>query len=468
MNHKYHVFFRRVSSVNQDLETQIEFDRPFRENCDEDKILVFNEDATSANKLRINQRPKIMEVLELIKANKVDTVYAYDRTRLFRDYYEAQEFSHACVEHSVNIVFTSSSNGHLPFTGDIFVEGILNLFGDIEGKNIARRTLEARRKYPPTKFGYEKTNDKKYRKLVETKPIIEDFFEEIQQVESREDLIYFLKKYRQAFGKGRTDENLLRMATDPFYAGHDLHGGEFCLPHVDPFLSKDTFLQIQEKLVPLIESYKLYTIEMQSLYIDSPKCGFCHKTLKPKLNSDRSNAFVSCSSGHKRVHYKIQEINAAVTETIKQVLENFDADKLISDSQVKMKSIKKTLEDEMRKTQKLIQQASDFILFSEDGTYNDDWQEHEQYKSLQQLHKLYRDLEVELSEKHELLIDNQKLYQLIVEAIKNQEEINISALASLFINEVRLFSEKIEIDVSKFDYVSDFDTEIILLQEDIA
>ena len=245
-------------------------------------------------------------------------------------------------------------------------------------------------------------------------------------------------------------------------------GGEFCLPHVDPFLSKDTFLQIQEKLVPLIESYKLYTIEMQSLYIDSPKCGLCHKTLKPKLNSDRSNAFVSCSSGHKRVNYNIREINAAVTETIKQVLENFDADKLISDSQVKMKSIKKTLEDEMRKTQKLIQQASDIILFSEDGTYNDDWQENEQYKSLQQLHKLYRDLEVELSEKHELLIDNQKLYQLIVEAIKNQEEMNISALASLFINEVRLFSEKIEIDVSKFDYVSDFDTEIILLQEDIA
>lgn len=245
MNHKYHVFFRRVSSANQDLETQIEFDRPFREKCDEDKILIMNEDATSANKLRVDQRPKLMEVLELIEADKVDTIYAYDRTRLFRDYYEAQDFCHACIEHEVTIVFTSTSNGHLPFTGDIFMEGILNLFGDIEGKNIARRTVEARRKYPPKKFGYEKTTDKTYQKLKETKPIIEEFFEEIQQVNSLNTLIPFLKKYRRSFGKGRTDENLLRMATDPFYAGYDLHGGEYQLPHVDPFLSKENFLQIQ-------------------------------------------------------------------------------------------------------------------------------------------------------------------------------------------------------------------------------
>ena len=468
MNHKYHVFFRRVSSANQDLETQIEFDRPFREACNEDKILIIDEDATSANKLRIDQRPKIMEVLELIEADKVDTVYAYDRTRLFRDYYEAQDFCQSCIEHEVKIIFTSTSNGHIPFTGDIFMEGILNLFGDIEGKNIARRTEEARRKYPPTKFGYEKTKDKKYQKLEETKPIIEEFFEEIQQINSLETLTPFLKKYRQAFGKGRTNENLLRMATDPFYAGYDLHGGEFHLPHVDPFLSKESFLHIQEQLVPLIEAYELHTTDIRSLHTDLPKCGYCHKTLKPKLTADRSVAILSCSSGHKRIHYKTQEINAAVTETIEQVLNQFDADKLISDSNAKMKEIRKTLKEEMNKTKKHIQQASDAILFSENGTYNENWEENEQYKTMQELHKVYRDLEDELSEKHKLLIDNKQLYQLTIETIESQEKMNISALASLLIYEVRLFAEKIEIDVNKFDYVRDFDSEIIIHQEDIS
>ncbi|WP_042353094.1 recombinase family protein [Bacillus massiliigorillae] len=465
MNHKYHVFFRRVSSANQDLETQIEFDRPFREACDEDKILIIDEDATSANKLRIDQRPKIMEVLELIEADNVDTVYAYDRTRLFRDYYEAQDFCQACIEHEVKIIFTSTSNGHIPFTGDIFMEGILNLFGDIEGKNIARRTDEARRKYPPKKYGYRKTNDKKYQKVMETKQIIEEFFEEIQEIHSLKSLISFLKKYRQSLGKGRMDKDLLRMATDPFYAGYDLHGGEFHLPHVDPFLSKESFLQIQKQLVPVIEAYESHLTNIQSLYTSLPKCGYCHKTLKPKLTADRSVTFMSCSSRHIKVYYETKEINAVVLETIKQVLNQLDADKLIFDSNAKMKEIRKTLKEEINKTKREIQKASDAILFSENDSYNENWEENEQYKTMQELHKVYRYLEEELREKHKLLIGNQQLYQLTIESLENQAEMNISALTGLLINEVRLFAEKIEIDVNKFDYLRDFNTEIIIQQE---
>lgn len=175
MKQKLHIFFRRVSSANQDLITQIAFDQPYRELCDKEQIVEVNEDATSVNKLSIAQRPKIMDIIQLIKEDKVEKVYAYDRTRLFRDYYEAQEFCHTCIEHNVEIIFTSSSNGHMGFTGDIFIEGLLNLFGDIEGKNIARRTLEARRKYPPSKFGYVKTEQKKYQKAEETEPALVQF-----------------------------------------------------------------------------------------------------------------------------------------------------------------------------------------------------------------------------------------------------------------------------------------------------
>lgn len=89
MKQKLKVFFRRVSSTNQDLATQIEFDRPYRERYEKEHILEVNEDDTSANKLRIIQRPKMKEIMQLIKEGKVEKLFAYDRTRLFRDFYEA-------------------------------------------------------------------------------------------------------------------------------------------------------------------------------------------------------------------------------------------------------------------------------------------------------------------------------------------------------------------------------------------
>lgn len=465
MKNKFHIFFRRVSSANQDLATQIEFDRPYREACEEDKILIMNEDDTSANKLRVAQRPKIPDIIQMIKEDKVEKVYAYDRTRLFRDYYEAQDFCNVCNKHNVNIIFTSTSNGHMPFTGDLFIEGILNLFGDIEGKNIARRTSEARRKYPPRKFGYRKTEDKKYHKLDETRAIIEEFFEELKNIESMETLIIFLKKYRQAFGKGRTDENLMRMASDPFYAGYDLHEGEYKLPHVDPFLSKESFLQIQKQIGPLMKTYETHVKGVQSLYTNFPKCGYCHTPLRPRLTADRSASSISCSQGHDRVSHTTQTINEAVNETIKKVLVHLDAEQLVADSNYKLKEIRKTLKQEMSKISKQIKQASDDILFSDEKNYDLKWEETEQYLEMQELYKIYRHYEEELNEKHKLLVENRQLYQLTLEAIQKQLEMNISALANLLINEVRLFENTIEIDVNKFDYVRNFDTEIILHQE---
>ncbi|WP_374049597.1 hypothetical protein [Neobacillus sp. OS1-2] len=46
-------------------------------------------------------------------------------------------------------------------TEDVFLEGLLNIFSDIEGKNISRRTTEARRRYPAKKLEYEKVKETK-------------------------------------------------------------------------------------------------------------------------------------------------------------------------------------------------------------------------------------------------------------------------------------------------------------------
>ena len=465
MKQKLHIFFRRVSSANQDLITQIEFDRPYMELCDKEQIVEVNEDATSANKLSVAQRPKIMDIIQLIKEDKVEKVYAYDRTRLFRDYYEAQEFCHTCIEHNVEIIFTSSSNGHMGFTGDVFIEGLLNLFGDIEGKNIARRTLEARRKYPPKKFGYIKTEQKKYQKAEKTEAALVQFFEEIQQIDSLELLIPFLSKYRKVLEK--SDDNLIRITTDPFYAGHDLYEGEYTLPHVDPFITKETFLQVQGQLNPVIKAYEANIQKLQELYIGYPKCGYCLKSLKPRFNSDRSAAFFSCSYGHEKVYYDTFTINETIIEVIGQVIDHLNVDQLLIDSSNRMKEIRRMIKQEQNKTEVLLKEAKDAILFSNEG-YDKEWNDKENYQEVLSLQKQYRFYEEELNKKQRLLIENKQLHQLTIDAIENQSALNIRALCELLINEVRLYDQSIEFDVNKCDYIIDLDAEMIMQLEENA
>ena len=463
MKQKLHIFFRRVSSANQDLATQIEFDRPYRELCNEEQIVEVNEDDTSANKLSVAQRPKIMDIIQLIKEDKVEKVYAYDRTRLFRDYYEGQEFCHTCIEHDVEIIFTSSSNGHMGFTGDFFIEGLLNLFGDIEGKNIARRTIEARRKYPSKKYGYVKTKQKKYQKATEIESSLVQFFEEIQQIDSLELFTQFLLKYRKLLAK--PDDTLIRMAIDPFYAGYDLHEGEYQLPHVDPFITKETFLQIQGQLNPLIKAYEANIQKLRELYIDYPKCGYCLKSLKPRFNSDRTAVYFSCSKGHTKVYYDTFTINKTAMEVIEQVIAKLDVNQLLIDSTNKMKEIRRMIKQAQNKTEALLKEAENAILFSQKG-YDQEWNEKENYQEVLSLQKQYRLNEEELKKKQQLLIENKQLHQLIIEAIEKQAELNVTALCDLLIKEVRLYEQSIEVDVNKCDYILHFDNEMILQLEE--
>jgi DNA invertase Pin-like site-specific DNA recombinase len=130
---KTHVFFRRVSTAGQDIITQEAADLPFREKLQDDDILIINEIATSANKKAISERPEMQRLISLIKNNKVHSIYAFDRSRLFRDFYEGMEFNDLRAKYNVQIIYTSVGNGNMPASDDVFVEGLLSMFSDIEG-----------------------------------------------------------------------------------------------------------------------------------------------------------------------------------------------------------------------------------------------------------------------------------------------------------------------------------------------
>lgn len=195
---KYHVFFRRVSTAGQDIAIQITADAPYREHLLPEEILVFEENAVSANKLSLQERPEMHKIISLIKQDKIHTVYAFDRSRLFRDSYEANAFNDLRKKHKVQLVLTSTDSGNIQATEDIFLEGLLNIFSDIEGKNIARHTTEARRMYPPKKLGYVKVAEtKQYTKDPNKQQPLEQFFASLDGITTTEELAKILPLYRK-------------------------------------------------------------------------------------------------------------------------------------------------------------------------------------------------------------------------------------------------------------------------------
>lgn len=71
-----------------------------------------NENGVSANKLDIEKRSQMKKFIQMNINNQVGIIYVFDRTRLFRDFYESGYFVSICKIHKVKVFFTFAGNGH--------------------------------------------------------------------------------------------------------------------------------------------------------------------------------------------------------------------------------------------------------------------------------------------------------------------------------------------------------------------
>jgi DNA invertase Pin-like site-specific DNA recombinase len=344
---KKHVFFRRVSTAGQDIITQEAADLPFREKLSDDEIFIINEIATSANKKAIKERPEMQRLISLVKDKKVHSIYVFDRSRLFRDFYEGMEFNDLRTKYDVQVIYTSVGNGNMPASDDVFVEGLLSMFSDIEGKNIARRSREARLRYPAKKFGYQKQKEtKRFSHDSSKREGVQQYFAALNEVRSLDDLYKVTKEYRKKFKK--TDEHLISMARDPFYAGYDLEKGTNKLQHVTPYISIEEFLQLQrakgEFFLAFLERKK--SLKSQNVY--APCCGYCRKPLIYKIEEESNSSYYSCSSKlHPMVTVSFSDLSKMIGGILSEIIQNLNAEKLINHSINCYRKIKKHLEAEM-------------------------------------------------------------------------------------------------------------------------
>ena len=351
-NEKYHVFFRRVSTPGQDLSMQIQADEPFREKLLAEEIKIFNENAISANKLSVQERPEMKEVILLIKQGKVHTLYAFDRTRLYRDSYEAQAFHDLLSKYEVRLVFTSVGNGNIQATEDVFLEGLLNIFSDIEGKNIARRTKEAQRMYPAKKLGYKKDKQtKQYHKDPTYKALLQDYFSSLLDLTTIDELGELLLDFHKKLK--RPEEKLISMARDPFYAGYDLSKGENKLQHVDAYLNLKDFYDIQEKLGDPFASYIERIDKLNNQNYFTPNCSYCSKQMNYPIDKLNNVGFYTCSRNHVKNHITTSDLSKTIQIVMQSILQHLDSKKLLNHSIKRFREIRNELEQELSAIEKL-------------------------------------------------------------------------------------------------------------------
>jgi site-specific DNA recombinase len=218
--------YARVSSAAQSLELQLSAARRYLESQgltgNEDFVIKLCDHDVSATKLKMKDRPKLMDLLRLIKEGKVKNVIAYKRDRLARNFYEFVDITRTFIKYNVEVVYTASNEP--PFRNKLALEAFYGMFGQMEGENIRTRTSDARKQYPSSIYGYKRMKeDTKEDKQVyyvvneEKRDSIVSLFTDFSKVKDEEEFFQFLMKRRKGLNQ---PDKLLRILTNAFYAAH--------------------------------------------------------------------------------------------------------------------------------------------------------------------------------------------------------------------------------------------------------
>lgn len=355
---KLKVFLRRVSTENQSLEMQIAADKKFRDALDEDEYIEVNELGISANKVKLKDREKMLEVISLISKGEVDTLYVYDRSRLTRNFYEYLEMVDLFITHDVKVLFTSTDSSYSPFSSNYLVEGFNGILIEEEGKAIARRVSDTHRKLPPRKFGYETNKDdqgkKSYSLQKENKENIFQLFEKAREIGDTPEFIQLVSTFSGLMKKQPTE--IVRILTDPFYSGCERIGKYLnSLTYVEPVVSKDIFLDVQEVIEPFVEKLQQNISGRSDENILQPKCGICKKSMNYRKNKIGESGIYTCSNKHKKISISVDDYNDMLIKCSSLVFENINGEEIEKKAIKMLNYILDNLGNELKGTNRKIE-----------------------------------------------------------------------------------------------------------------
>jgi site-specific DNA recombinase len=352
------LFFRRVSTENQSLEMQMAADKKYRDALDEDEYIELNELGVSANKLTFKQRDKMQEIMTLIENREVKELYVYDRSRLTRNFYEYLELVDLFITHDVDIYFTTTDSSYSPFTSNYLVEAINGILIEEEGRAIVRRVADSNRKLPARKFGYEvekHDGKKEYFLKSDLKMLIEQVFKKASEVKKDIEFLELLSFASKTLKRKPVD--IIRMLTDAFYAGCERESEHhfITLSYVEPVVTKETFVDIQQNIKFFVEKVQLDRNERSNENMLQPHCSTCFKKMNYKVSSIGEAGTYSCSNKHKKVTISLDVYNGHLLKSALAALTNLSKVELKNTVQVFLQQKLSALEKEIQTLEKKVE-----------------------------------------------------------------------------------------------------------------
>lgn len=343
------VIYGRVSSAAQSLELQLSAARRYLESQGltgkEDFVIELTDHDVSATKFKMKDRPKLMELIQLIQEGKVKKVIGYKRDRFARNFYEFVDITRVFIKYNVEVIYTASNEP--PYRNKLALEAFYGMLGQMEGENIRTRTSDTRKQYPSSIFGYKRIKKASQVYFVvneESRDSIVSLFTKFSNVKDEEQFFNFFMTRHKGLNQ---PEKRLRILTNPFYAAHyDSKNGLYPMDHVEPIICLDLYLAAKSQIDEFLAIYKERLNEVSNLFMTTPFCGKCGKKMKHRKQNILDEGYFVCSANHKRLMITVVELNDSVRHAVLDHVHSMSAqlaNKIISKH---IANIKKRLEHE--------------------------------------------------------------------------------------------------------------------------
>ncbi|MDP9729676.1 recombinase family protein [Alicyclobacillus tolerans] len=324
------VVYIRVSTDGQNIAMQLAAAQDFLKDVPEDQRLILIDDGVSALKVKMRDRPKLKELLELIRAGKVGTLVVYDRDRLARNFYEYLEIARLLQDQRVNVIFTATNVR--PFDQSIVIEAIGAMFAQVEGQTIVRRRADAQRQFPSSLLGYtrHKSEDGKVTFTHgEQAATILEFFESVAGSTTADDFLAVLKEFKARLKRGEV--RLLEMLRTPFYAGCWERGGALKeLEHVRPIVPVELYEDVQHRLDTLKTLIDHIAAPNVDQALVEPYCGLCGRPMKYRRDRLQNQSFYACSN-HKTSSVSSERLHQVTKQVLEQKLRALNVEAVMSE-----------------------------------------------------------------------------------------------------------------------------------------
>ncbi|MGY4797518.1 recombinase family protein [Lysinibacillus fusiformis] len=452
---KFEVIYTRVSSAAQSLELQETAAKRYLESIDlsgdEETIIYLSDHDVSATKLKMDQRPKLVELISLIKEFKVEKLIVYKRDRLARNFYEFVDLTKIFIKYNVEVVYTASNEP--PFKNKLALEAFYGMFGQLEGENIRTRTNDARKQYPSRLFGYTRIKEDdqvRFQINEDKKDVILSLFEDFSNVQDGDQFLNFLMVKRKGLNN---PEKLFRILSNPFYAGHyETKSGYQILPHVTPIIDLDLFLKGKSKLDEYFSYYQKSLEGANNQFLVLPNCEKCGNVMKHRRENVFDIGNFVCSNNHKRLSITVEELNSLVKQTLLEHIQSISAKHLKRIISKRIISENKRLQKELEITK------SEFLDNSLTLSTIDVKRKPAIAKLLDKLQSLkdkYNDLEQDLLSLQKLREEILEIHSLLTPLTLDLTLQDLQRLSELLIDKVKVYETYVHVEL----FLSSFDKE---------